>query len=259
MKRIVVASDFHCGHRAGLTPPEFQYDPENEEHQWQKFGKIQQILWDFYSEILESLKPIDAFLFNGDAVEGKGYRSGGTELVTADRKVQTDMATKCINLAEADTIVMTYETPYHTGADEDWEDLVAEKVGAKIGSHEWVDVNDLIFDMRHFVTRSIIPHGRLTSPLREQLWNLLWAEAAGYPKADIILRSHVHYHVDGQSMGKRVFTTPALQLHTKYGTRQATGIVHIGLLSFDVEDKENYSWKVHELKLNRVAAKPLIV
>lgn len=259
MKRVLVISDLHCGHRSGLTPPEFQYDPENQEKEWAKFGKIQNILWDFYERTIKDLKPIDALLVNGDAVEGKGKKSGGTELITSDRKVQADMAAKCILLAGAKKNVMTYGTDFHVGGDEDWEDLVAEKVGAKIGSHEWVDVNGLIFDMRHYAGRSIIPHGRLTAPLREQLWNTLWAEIAGYPKADVILRSHVHYHVDGQVFGKRVFTTPALQLHTKYGSRRATGTVDIGILHFDVEDKENYTWKIHLLKLQKVAAKPLKV
>jgi len=256
VKRVVVIADMHAGHRSGLTPPEFQYDPENEEHMWAKFGKLQMILWDFYKETIESLKPIDALLVNGDAIDGKGVRSGSTEQITTDRNVQADMAARAIALAEADSIVMTRGTAYHTGIDEDWEDLVAEKVGAKIGNHEWVDVNGLIFDMRHFVSRSVIPHGRLTAPLRDQLWNILWAEVAGYPKADIIIRSHVHYHVDGQVFGKRVFITPALQLHTKYGSKIASGVVDVGLLHFDIEDKENYTWKVHKLNLERVAAKP---
>lgn len=256
MKRIVIISDLHCGHRSGLTPPEFQYDPENQEHEWSKFGKIQQILWDFYSETINSLKPIDGLFVNGDAIDGKGPRSGGNEQITTDRNIQANMAARAIELAEAKNILMTRGTAYHTGDMEDWEDLVAEKVGAKIGNHEWADVNGLIFDLRHHIGRSTVPHGRLTAPLREQLWNMIWAEIAGYPKADVIIRSHVHYHVDGQVFGRRVFITPALQLHTKYGSKLATGTVDVGLISFDVENKENYTWKVHKLNLKRVAAKP---
>jgi len=254
-----VISDLHCGHRSGLTPPEFQYDPENEEHKWAKFGKLQMILWDFYSETIEKLKPIDALIVVGDAIDGKGGRSGGTEQITTDRNIQADMAARAILLTEAPKIIMVRGTPYHTGDLEDWEDLVAEKVGAKIGNHEWISVDGLIFDIRHHVGRSTIPHGRLTAPLREQLWNMLWAEVAGYPKADILLRGHVHYHVDGQIFGRRVFICPALQLHTKYGSKLATGTVDVGLMHFDVERDGSYTWKTHLLKLSRVAAQPLKV
>ena len=259
MKRVVVIADLHCGHRAGLTPPEFQYDPENEEHIWQKFGLVQQLLWDFYTKIIESLKPVDLLIVNGDCVDGKGGKAGGTEQITADRKIQVDMAVKAIDFVSAKQIIMTYGTSYHTGDDEDWEDLVADKVGAKIGSHEWVDVNGCIFDIRHHVGRSAVPYGRLTAPLREQLWSYLWAEMAGYPKSDVIVRSHVHYHVDGQVFGKRAFTTPCLQLHTKYGSRRATGTVDVGLLNFDVDDTGGYIWKAHLLELCKVAAHPLKV
>ena len=259
MKRVVVIADLHCGHRAGLTPPEFQYDPDNEEHIWEKFGKAQRILWDFYSRTIEALKPIHLLIVNGDMVDGKGGKSGGTEQITCDRKIQADMAARCIDLAAAKNIVMTYGTAYHTGDFEDWEDIVADNVGAKIGSHEWVDVDGLIFDIRHHVGRSVVPYGRLTAPLREQLWSLLWAEIAGYPKSDIIIRSHVHYHVDGQVFGKRAFTTPALQLHTKYGSRRATGTVDVGLMHFDVEKNGEYTWKTHLLELLPVAAQPLKV
>lgn len=259
-KRVVFIADTHCGSQAGLTPPEWQYDLEVIEHRWHKFAKVQRVIWDFYKRTIESLQPIDVLIHAGDAVEGKGYRSGGTELITADRKIQADMAAECIELAKAKKVVMVYGTPYHTGADEDWEDIVAEKVDAcKIGGHEWLDINGLVFDIRHFVSRSIIPYGRYTMLAREQMWNLIWAEVAGYPKADVIVRAHVHYALDAAQPGwnKRMIICPALQMFTKYGTRVATGTVDIGLVVFDVNNKEDYNCQFKILNLASVAAKAI--
>ena len=53
---------------------------------------------------------------------------------------------------------MTYGTPYHFGIGEDWEYIVAEKVGAfKIGSQEWPEVNGVIFDFKHKVENTTVP------------------------------------------------------------------------------------------------------
>ena len=128
-KRLVVISDLHCGHAVGLTPPAWQWavDGDTTEHR-AKFGRVQREVWDWYSQTIGSLRPIDILAVNGDAIDGTGVRSGGTELLTTDRQVQTDMAVKSIQEASAKTIVMTYGTAYHTGDAEDWEDRVAEHV-----------------------------------------------------------------------------------------------------------------------------------
>ena len=249
-KRVVVVSDFHCGHLVGLTPPHYNptYTRGSPEY---KLAMNRRRLWKYYADTIEALKPIDYLIVNGDTVDGKGFKSGATELLTADRVKQTDMAADSINEAEAGVILMSHGTPYHVGQSEDWEDEVASKVGAHdIRGHGWVDINGVIFDYRHFVSRSIIPHGRFTSLAREVLWGILWAEAGKYPRGNIFLRSHVHYHV-GCNHGNewKAFTTPALQgPGSKFGVRIASGIVHFGLMSFDVWNKESVIWRAHLLE-----------
>lgn len=251
-KRVVVISDLHAGHVLGLTHPDFNpaYPRGSPEY---KFGLRRRELWNFYAKTLADLKPIDVLIVNGDAVDGKGTRSGGTELLTTDRDKQADMAAVAILEAEAGKVFMSYGTPYHTGTDEDWENAVASEVGAeKIGGHDWIDVNGVVIDYRHFVSRSIIPHGRHTPIARERLWNILWAEWGEFPKSDIIIRSHVHYFNYCGGFGWMAMTTPALQgLGSKYGSRIATGSVDFGLVNFDIESKENWTWQSHILKLRQ--------
>ena len=146
---------------------------------------------------------------------------------------------------------LCHNTPYHTGQLEDWEDAVARDVGAeKIGGEDVIDVNGLIINYRHHVGRSTIPHGRFTPVAKEMLWNLLWAERDEYPKADVLIRSHVHYHVYCGSPGWLAMTTPALQGYgTKYGGRRMSGTVDIGMVVFDVRGKERYTWMAELLRL----------
>lgn len=239
-KTVVIVSDFHCGHVVGLTPPKYQ----SASGSLAKFGEMQKAVWKFYSELMKKLQPIHLLILNGDAIDGKGERSGGTELIEADRTEQVQMATQCIEKAKAKNIVMTHGTPYHTGVTEDFERSIADAVGAKIGGHEWIDVNGLIFDCKHKIGSSVIPHGRHTAIARDRLWNQLWSIDEQQPLADIIIRSHVHYFKYSGDADVLAMTTPALQGYgSKYGARQCSGRVDIGLVWFKIGDKGDYSWK----------------
>ena len=152
---------------------------------------------------------------------------------------------------------MIYGTDYHVGRDDDWEDIVSERVGAEISGHEWVNVNGVTFDLKHHLGGSTIPHGRYTAISRDALWNLVWASDGRQPQADIILRAHVHYFVYAGDEKKLGIVMPALQGYgSKYGIRRCSGTVSIGLLSFDVEDDGRYSWEPHLLDSALLRIKP---
>ena len=252
-KRVVVISDPHCGHRVGLTPPAFQgqyVKDETDLTKIDKFVTIRRRLWHEYQKMINALKPIDILIVNGDCIDGKGFRSGSTELIETDRDVQGIMAATCIAEAESPIIRMTYGTAYHTGLSEDWENNVVKEikindpqVDVKIGSHEWVDVNGVIIDFKHFTASTTIPHGQGTSLAKDWLWNALWAEQELQPRADIYIRSHVHVAYQcGRPNSWYACTTPALQgMGSKFGSRICKGIVDFGVVSFDIT--ESGAWK----------------
>jgi hypothetical protein len=249
MKRVVVISDLHCGHETGLTHPDWN-PPFARSAPHYKIYRLRRKLWQFYTNLMEELQPIDVLIVNGDATEGKGPKSGARGLLTADRIEQADMATAAIEEAKAGEIVMSYGTPYHTGNSEQFEKLVAKGVKARaITNHGWHDVNGVIFDYRHFISRSSIPHGRYTPLARERLWNIMQAEHEDHPKAKIVLRSHVHYFAFCGGFGWLGVITPALQAHTEYGETQVSGTVDFGAVWFDVEENGEYSWDRKILKL----------
>ena len=248
-KRVLVVSDFHCGHLVGLTPPGFDADREPQRHR--EFYDMRRTIWRWFKRTVNKLSPIDILIVNGDAVDGKGPASGGTEQLYMDRNDQVEMAVAVIRTIDAKKIVMSYGTGYHTGKLEDWEDAIAREVGAeKIGGEDTIDVNGLLINYRHHVGRSTIPHGRFTPIAKEMLWNMLWAERGEYPLADVLIRSHVHYFTHCGDGDWLAVTTPALQGYgTKLGGRRMTGTVDIGVFILDVFSKEKYTWRSKRLKL----------
>ncbi|MFA5379745.1 MAG: hypothetical protein WC455_28560, partial [Dehalococcoidia bacterium] len=189
-KRVLVISDLHCGHQVGLTPPGYRMPDEiaNQE----KFEMVRREVWKYFAAAVKKHRPYDILIINGDCLEGKGIRSGGTELITADRKTQCDIAKKIIEHLDVPVIRMTYGTASHTGTEEDWEDIIAQAVGAKIGSHEWFQVNGRIIDCKHKISSTQVPYGGLTPLAREIIWNRVWAARNQVPRADILIRSHAH-------------------------------------------------------------------
>lgn len=255
-KRVLVISDTHCGHNVGLTPPEWWTDSKANA----KAAKVQREMWRFYSEAVKELMPIDILIENGDAIDGKGTRSGGSELITADRNEQCRMAAECINYVKADKVVMLYGTAYHTGNDEDLEEVIASQVNnkVKLGSHEWLDVNGKIFDCKHFIGPSKHSHLRYNQLAIEVKQNRDWFIKGRQPKGDIFIRSHVHYHTSAKDEDWLAMTTPALQGYgSKFGARICSGIVDIGLIYFDVSEKGDYVWRCISAQLPHQQAQSL--
>ncbi|MDD5363391.1 MAG: metallophosphoesterase [Ignavibacteria bacterium] len=239
MKRILIISDLHCGNRFGLTPPPWQY--KEREGYYHKIGAFQRSLWTWYSSMIDKIKsekPIDVLVCNGDAIDGKGERSGGTELLEADRNEQIKIAKTCIEQAAAKKIIIVNGTPYHTGKEDDFEATLAALLNAQYANHCHINVDGVRFDIRHKVNSSVIPHGRYTAPRREAVWSAMWGERGLSEKADFIIRSHVHYFTLSEDAATTVITTPSLQGWTKYGSRECSGIVDLGFLVIDC-DKGN--------------------
>jgi len=260
-KMVLIVSDFHCGHNVGLTPPEWRLDfkSKNIKTKRSKYCKIQGECWNFIKDELKQLGKPDICIANGDLIDGRGEMSGGTELITVDRQEQCDMAVDCLKMFNADRYVLTYGTAYHVGKLEDYENLIAEKISAEsIGSHEWIDVNGIIFDVKHHIGSSGIPHGRYTAIAKDRLWNTIWAQHEEQPKSDIIVRSHVHYMAGSFSPDWMGFTTPALQaMGSKYGSRRCSGTVDFGFVVFYVKKNGEYRWESHIAKIKAQQAKTI--
>ena len=230
-KRILVLSDLHCGAVTGLTPPS------------KHTTELQATLWNLYKSWIDEFKPINVLCVNGDAIDGTGDRSGGTEQITTDRLEQCEIAAECLMDTGAKQIHLIAGTPYHTGNAEDFERVIANKVSGQFHDRGFFNINGREFNFKHKIGSSGIPHGRLTPLAREILQNREWYLEGTEPKADVLIRSHVHYYEQIEHCGCLGFITAGLQaLGSKYGARQCSGVVHFGILVIDVSDKGEIAW-----------------
>lgn len=260
IKHGLFCGDFHCGHVVGLTSPEWQRKKIlSATTKRSKFYKIANDLWKHFVDILEQLPPLDFVVINGDLIEGKSHRTGGAELLTSDMLEQCDMACSVINkirlyCKKKHKLILTYGTPYHTENNGDeYENIIAKRVKAdNIGAHEWLDVNGLIFDIKHKVGNSSVPHGRFTSLAKAGLWNKIWAlDEKLQPNADVIIRSHVHSYRGVFTRNQLCMTLPALQgMGSRYGAKECEGTVDWGAVLFSVNNKKDYEWKAHIHKVD---------
>lgn len=246
--RILFTGDWHCGHVVGLTPPEWQFQETGEKYH-DKHAKIQKQMWDWWEENIEKYKPIDRLIINGDAIEGKGLRTGGTELITSDRLEQGKMAVKIAEDINPQKIAMTFGTGAHVGTDEDMETPIANILGASIESHLEVAVEGVRIDARHYISSSGIPHGRYTPLAREDLWRLIWADRSEKFAPHLVIRGHVHYYDFCGNEFSTMMTCPCMQgLGSKFGSRLCSGTVSLGFLIIDCEDGK-FTWKAEIIPL----------
>jgi len=258
MKRIIVIGDLHCGHRVGITPPHYQWhEAEDSSVKRNKWARIQKEMWKQFTASLMKHGPYDYVFSMGDNLEGKGSKSGGTELITSNLAEQADIAVAVHTEVEKHCNkglqkIGIYGTPYHVApTGELWDSIVYERSNFdKHGWNEWPQIYDTVFDLKHFISGSQIPHGRGTALLREFLWNVIWAERGEKPKANFFIRAHVHYHAFVGNTERIGLINPALQgMGSNYGAERFSGTVDWGFTVIDVEKNNRVSWRAITHKL----------
>lgn len=234
VKRILAMGDLHCGHRAGLTPPSYQ---DSGAFKW---GISQREAWKWYTDRIRTIQPIDLVICNGDAIAGKNDKSGGTQMITTDRNEQVQMALECLEQTGATKFRLTHGTPYHTGFGEDFEEILCNRLAdkgynANISSELFLDVKGIVINARHKMSSSPNQTLRGTPLLKQGMFNDQWFLRGMQPRADIIIRSHVHWDMYIQADGRHYISLPALcTLGDKYGARQCDGTVSFGFAVIDV-------------------------
>lgn len=247
-KKILVVSDLHGGHMCSITPPEFWVNERSNK----EFYSIQRESWEWFSDKVKSIGKVDAVVANGDLIEGKGYRSGATEMITTDLIKQTEIAIRVLEEIKFDKFYATMGTASHSSEfGEDFESLVADRFKGIIKDHLFLDVNGCILDIKHDVPGSSLLSGRTTAVIKAWEWACKQADNGTAPRPDVILRSHVHFSMMATDNKNFIaMTTPALQsAASKYGKRKCQGITDFGFIEIDIP--ANYShitdfkYKVH--------------
>lgn len=253
--RIFVGSDVHAGHFAGLTPPEWHYPRHGA---LGEISAMQSELWEFFSTTVDAFKPFDAAFWVGDMIEGDGDRNNGVELITSDRLQQAAIACGVVKRVGAKFNRFVHGTPSHTGKAEDFENAVAKEFRAKITPQAWVRRSGVVFNLKHKVGGTGVPHGKGTAIMKDVLWGQIWADMEAQPKTNITIRGHTHRYFLYDDVGpgntpKMGICLPALQAAaTKYGAKECSGIVHFGFMHFDIYPNGEVLWKKHILNVQAV-------
>ncbi len=240
-KKVLIIGDLHCGSMCGLTPPDWFVSKGRNSY----YAGLQREMWDNYIEMCDNFGKVDALIVNGDVIDGKGTRSGSTELITTDMFEQCDMAVSALEHIKTDKILFTYGTPYHTASPngEDFDKEVADRMAAQIYDELNVEVDGLVFNVKHKVGASSSPYNRAMPTGKHRLWDALEALRTDKKPADVYIRSHVHYFSFCGESQWYAFTLPALQASdTKYGARQCVGLTDWGMCMFQVEDGALAGW-----------------
>ncbi len=189
-----------------------------------------------YKKMTEKWSQPDILVANGDLIEGTQSKQGGAELITPDRNIQSEMAETSLLQWNAKKIFLTYGTRYHVGEQaEDFEYRIAKTLKAKIEGRLFLNIEGMTFDIRHKVGMSIVPYGRATILLRDLAWDLIREAVGTGPRVDVVVRSHVHYHIWVEQPGKIAFTTPCLQFSRgRYGSRECVGETHWGAIHLTI-------------------------
>ena len=245
-KTGIIISDLHCGHLFGLTPPDYQISPDDD-RQLGKAAEWEQKTWAWYESQAKAIGHVDRLILNGDAIDGVGLKSGGTELITSDRRRQVQMAKACVEAFDFDAVTVIRGTAYHTGEQEDWEDILADMLGTHAQDHAWLEYAGCIIDLKHHIGSSTVPGAIPPALTRESVWNAMWAEREMQPRANVFIRSHLHHFYEAGDGTFLCLVTPALQGWTKYGSRRLSKTVSFGFLEFSITDKGEFSWKKYEL------------
>ena len=255
----MLLGDLHCGAKSGLTPPEYWVNPYDK-----RWRSIQEESWNFYSDTMNKIGYVDAVVVNGDSIDGKGTKSGGTELITTDLFEQVKIATRCLEEIDSNNYYFTYGTNYHISNNgDDFEVCLADNFNAVIKNHLWLDINGCVFDIKHKIGGSSVLSSRVSNLIKEFQWNREWVNINGAPKSDVFIRSHVHYHMSVKDPNSFLgMTLPALQSpNTKFGARECMGTVHFGCVLFEIpkdfKDVDDLKFTVYKKHLESVKSKSI--
>lgn len=221
--RLGVISDLHCGSKFGLTPPRW----------WPRGGgaalpqtTIMRYLWRCWMAFVAACPPLDALLVNGDLIEGEASRRDALDAITDDVLVHQRCAEETLRMIRRKTrrLIIVRGTPAHEGKFFEAVEAAARALGAEplAGGYRTADevtleIAGYLVHATHHMTRGAIYRGTLADRTA-----LLAAAVEGLgkaPKADLIIRSHLHMAYVGESYGRWVMLTPAWKVVTPWARR----------------------------------------
>lgn len=220
MKTGVVISDSHAGNIFGVTPPDYWLKT----YQW-----FQEQFWNWYMYEVKQIGKVDFLVHNAETIDGPGGKDT-MGLWTTDVDEQAECAAAVIDVWDAKKRYMTRGSKYHSAGVTKYDDMVANKVEAYIDDEIRLNVSGKRFQFRHVAPRSNTTYGQPSQVYKEVVRESVQALHDEYDAADVVVRSHNHYHFEVHSSKKIAYATPALELPRVKGVKRGSAYP-IGLMT----------------------------
>ncbi len=263
-KRGVLISDLHVGSRVGLSHPDYGPSKGGCQH-------IRDLLWKHWKECSGGAwhKP-DFLVVNGEATDGQGRRSGGSEQWTTDIQEQVTCAVELVKMWDAKKVYVIRGSGYHVEVGQTGmcaDELFAKEIGATKAGQRSCSAMDMTstvggvtFHFAHIVGFSQNFAYRGTPLNVELLHAALHGEIddnGTKRKVQILVRGHAHYYWHSESATSHAFILPCWQGKTMFMRRRKSLAVnpHIGFVGVTVKDGE-FSYERHVLELEGKYARP---
>lgn len=234
---ILVLSDTQVGSIWGLWPSEYAMTDGTQRSQ----NKGQQYLWKTWLHLshwlAEAQKRGDAHIvavvLNGDLIDGKQRLQEALEAMTPNLVDQGRAFRICLDaflapLTPRPTLYSVQGTEYHDEKSGTAVESLAEAIGAvpfeSVGIGEYsgelldLNVDGVVLNFLHGISATAGLY-RAVAIDREALWSAIAGKEGKVPKADVIVRSHVHHFVHVEHESKHALITPCWQLQTRFMRR----------------------------------------
>jgi hypothetical protein len=230
MDKVTLISDLHTFSNWGLMHPDYKakgimYVP-NEMQEW---------TFDFWKDrVVRSCKDSDAFVFNGDMIDGKNKYNYGA-VGSTDIYEQVDMSEMLIDMLPADTPKFFMKgTGFHSGDEVVAEQLLADKLGWYYAPEAIIEVCGIRIFSNHFAPHAQNKAGVLEKKIRE-----LAAAEACYGKIDVLNLAHNHKFAATITQSHIGIITPGFQHKTPYAIdKNLIPPSDIGFVDLLIEDRE---------------------
>ena len=217
-KTVGILADLHCGSRWGMLSPD---DPNHKQNVGQRY------LWECWEWLANNWPELDLLVLNGDLIDGCQYKSKGTGVLTTDYSEQSEMAVRCVKYMVDHTkprkIVRTSGTPYHEGhfgALKQLDGILeipAQRVAIECDPLD-IDLGGTVLNVKHHPEGSAALYVGTVQD-RETIWATIAEARQGIPKAQILVRSHLHMDGRFDGQGKTHVLTPCWQLQSAYAKK----------------------------------------
>jgi len=215
-KSVLIVSDMHVGSTTAICSKEPVMSDKDTTYRPSKLQKALLSVW--YDCIDELIQKPDVLVVNGEPCDGgnrKGFGSQSWSTNSFDHITNAQILLKEIPYRN---ILFNRGSKYHVDLEgTNFEEIIAEQMKADkyrafggAGNTDYyllLEVNGKHFNITHHVGFNKWAAYRTTALAREMAGMVFERDKIG--KADIIVRSHVHYFVHVEFVHTHGFTTPA--------------------------------------------------